>query len=658
MFTQENIPKIKEYFSSILSNYCLTNPGEISNVQFSECINLPLSLSNIFFDLFPSNENSIYKKKDLISEKLTEFFCGILKKDLNIIFEFLDCGNKGVIIKSDVKFIFRNFFVLYNKTDIGYDCLKNEIKKMFGSGKILLLNEFIEIIKKNEFLNLINIFWEYLENIKLFSNYYFYSNIIDNNFHLIIKKIELLCKDKEKKTEISFENISETDFESTQEKNDDNSLEFSSNYDNEENLGFKNSYLPKHIIQNRKLSYSFNDNISPYEENYGFEKCRKGKRRKTDNFFELNNQLNLKNYSDSNCYQSNFYCLVNNLYFLYKFIIYNGYIFYFKLDIDKIFKFGGIININVTHTKKISPITCHGINNSKFILYHSSIISHDYSDSLNTDIYSYNPLDIEQFSNEIMKYSKYRKYKLYYETLEEIGEGHFSHVYKCRNLINNQIYAVKIIDKDKIFEDDKNTPMIYWEKNIFNYIKYIPNKNIVSPIEYFENSTYIYFIYEYLEKGYLSEYNPKLLLGVSKGLLYLHKNNILHRDIKPKNILIGNDDEAKIIDFGLSKIQRKLDKAFDSYGSLSFMAPEIFSDRGYNDSCDVWSFGITMHNLKYINYPFDDSNSSVIRNNVMHDDIICEGNNYDDNIIKGCLIKNEFERFNIKDVVNKLEDIS
>ena len=658
MFTQENIPKIKEYFSSILSNYCLTNPGEISNVQFSECINLPLSLSNIFFDLFPSNENSIYKKKDLISEKLTEFFCGILKKDLNIIFEFLDCGNKGVIIKSDVKFIFRNFFVLYNKTDIGYDCLKNEIKKMFGSGKILLLNEFIEIIKKNEFLNLINIFWEYLENIKLFSNYYFYSNIIDNNFHLIIKKIELLCKDKEKKTEISFENISETDFESTQEKNDDNSLEFSSNYDNEENLGFKNSYLPKHIIQNRKLSYSFNDNISPYEENYGFEKCRKGKRRKTDNFFELNNQLNLKNYSDSNCYQSNFYCLVNNLYFLYKFIIYNGYIFYFKLDIDKIFKFGGIININVTHTKKISPITCHGINNSKFILYHSSIISHDYSDSLNTDIYSYNPLDIEQFSNEIMKYSKYRKYKLYYETLEEIGEGHFSHVYKCRNLINNQIYAVKIIDKDKIFEDDKNTPMIYWEKNIFNYIKYIPNKNIVSPIEYFENSTYSFFIYEYLEKGYLSEYNPKLLLGVSKGLLYLHKNNILHRDIKPKNILIGNDDEAKIIDFGLSKIQRKLDKAFDSYGSLSFMAPEIFSDRGYNDSCDVWSFGITMHNLKYINYPFDDSNSSVIRNKIMHDDYICEGNNYDDNIIKGCLIKNEFERFNIKDVVNKIEDIS
>ena len=62
--------------------------------------------------------------------------------------------------------------------------------------------------------------------------------------------------------------------------------------------------------------------------------------------------------------------------------------------------------------------------------------------------------------------------------------------------------------------------------------------------------------------------------------------------------------------------------------------------------------------LKYINYPFDDSNSSVIRNKIMHDDIICEGNNYDDNIIKGWLIKNEFERFNIKDVVNKLEEIS
>ena len=158
----------------------------------------------------------------------------------------------------------------------------------------------------------------------------------------------------------------------------------------------------------------------------------------------------------------------------------------------------------------------------------------------------------------------------------------------------------------------------YYEE-LKRQVENTPNKNIVSPIEYFENSTYIYLIYEYLEKGYLSEYNPKLLLGVSKGLLYLHKNNILHRDIKPKNILIGNDNEAKIIDFGLSKIQRKLDKSFDSYGSLSFMAPEIFSDRGYNDSCDVWSFGITMHNLKYSNYPFDDSNSSVIRNKIMHE---------------------------------------
>jgi len=657
MLNQENISKIKEYFSSILSNYCLTNPGEISNVQFSDCINLPLSLSNIFFEMFPSNESSIYKNKELIIEKLTEIFCGILKRDINTIFSILDCGNKGVIIKSDVKFIFRNFYILYNKTDNGFDFLKIEIKKMFGTGKILLLNEFLEIIKQNQYLNLINYLWEYLENIKLFSNYSFYSNIIDNNFHLIIKKLELICQDKEK-NENSFSNISQTDFDSTQEKYED-SLELSGNIENEYNhLGYSNSNLPKYMIQNRKLSYSFNENISPYEENYGFERFRKGKRRKTENCFEPNNQLNSMNYSYSNCYQSNFYCLVNNLYFIYKFIIYNGYIFYFKLDIDKIFKFGGIININVTHTKKISSIICHGINNTKYTLYQSSIISHDYADSLNTDIYSYNPFDIQQFSNEVMKYSKYRKYKLHYETLDEIGHGQFSHVYKCRNLSNNQIYAVKILDKDKIFEDDKNTTMIYWEKNIFNYIKYIPNKNIVTPIEYFENSSYIYFIYEYLEKGYLSENNPKLLLGVSKGLLYLHKNNILHRDIKPKNILIGNDNEAKIIDFGLSKIQRKLDKAFDSYGSLSFMAPEIFSDRGYNDSCDVWSFGITMYNLKYNNFPFDDSNSDVIRKKIIQDDFICDDNENYDEIIKMCLMKNEFNRFKIKDVVNKLEDIS
>ena len=168
MINQENISKIKEYFSSILSNYCLTNPGEISNVQFSDCINLPFSLSNIFFEMFPSNENSIYKNKELIIEKLTEIFCGILKRDINTIFNILDCGNKGVIIKSDVKFIFRNFYVLYNKTDNGFDYLKNDIKKMFGTGKILLLNEFIELMKQNQYSNLINYLWEYKIIFQLF----------------------------------------------------------------------------------------------------------------------------------------------------------------------------------------------------------------------------------------------------------------------------------------------------------------------------------------------------------------------------------------------------------------------------------------------------------------------------------------------------------
>ena len=243
--------------------------------------------------------------------------------------------------------------------------------------------------------------------------------------------------------------------------------------------------------------------------------------------------------------------------------------------------------------------------------------------------------DIEEFSLELKKYSNYKKFKNNYNILEKIGEGHFSEVYKVENLLeNNKIYAAKIIDKDNITDDNKNISMEIWEKNIFEYIKYVPNKNIVKSIEYFENSDNIYFIFEYLPDGPINSYNSEIIKEVYNGLLYLNKNGIIHRDIKAKNIIM-KDGHPFIVDFGLSKIQSKNTLCYESYGTLTYMAPEIFENYGYNHKCDVWSFGIMLHCLKYGDVPFDsddDDNEKIInkileekyekRNNTIYDDLI------------------------------------
>ena len=292
------------------------------------------------------------------------------------------------------------------------------------------------------------------------------------------------------------------------------------------------------------------------------------------------------------------------------------------------------------------------IEGSNPTLYKSSIVSHTCFDNLSTDIFSYEIKDIEEFSNEIKKYSNYKKFKNNYRILEKIGEGHFGDVYMIENLLeNNKIYAAKIIDKDNIIEDNKNISMEIWEKNIFYYIKYVPNENIVKSIEYFENSENIYFIFEYLPDGTLNSFDSKIIKEIYNGLLYLKKNGIIHRDIKAKNIIMKNG-HPYIIDFGLSKIQSKNSLCYESYGSLTYIAPEIFENYGYNHKCDVWSFGIMLHCLKYGDVPFnsEDDDREKIVYKILEEKYEKRNNTTYDDIIELCLEK----RFNDRKKINEL----
>lgn len=124
-------------------------------------------------------------------------------------------------------------------------------------------------------------------------------------------------------------------------------------------------------------------------------------------------------------------------------------------------------------------------------------------------------------------------------------------------------------------------------------------------------------VIEYMSRGNLETNNLKLsstekkqiLLDICSGLAYLHNRTprcVIHRDLKPNNILLNLSGRAKIADFGLSKFQQNHSDNFvmtGETGTYRYMAPEVVMHKEYNASVDIWSFGMIMF-FMYFHIPF------------------------------------------------------
>jgi serine/threonine protein kinase len=191
--------------------------------------------------------------------------------------------------------------------------------------------------------------------------------------------------------------------------------------------------------------------------------------------------------------------------------------------------------------------------------------------------------------------------------------GTYGEVQLMQNMSNNKLYAMKVIRKSLANEV---IPLKVLFREIMIH-KTLIHPNIVRLVDHFEDTTRIYIILEFVEKGSLFDLIRRkiklaeteaceILIQTCTGLNYLHEKEIIHRDIKPENILISKEDIVKICDFGWSTQGNSGKLTF--CGTLDYLSPEMINSEPHTTKMDVWALGILLYEMLHGSPPFRGKN--------------------------------------------------
>ncbi|GFY24220.1 hypothetical protein TNCV_1012721 [Trichonephila clavipes] len=212
----------------------------------------------------------------------------------------------------------------------------------------------------------------------------------------------------------------------------------------------------------------------------------------------------------------------------------------------------------------------------------------------------------------------------FYHLEKTIGKGNFAVVKLATHIITKTKVAIKIIDKTHLDED--NLKKILREIQI---MKMLHHPHIIALYQVMETERMIYLVTEYASGGEIFDHlvahgrmSEKQARHKFKQILtaikYCHERHVVHRDLKAENLLLDENMNIKIADFGFSNYYES-DKMLSTWcGSPPYAAPELFEGRQYNGpKADVWSLGVVLYVLVCGALPFDGSTLHSLRNRVL-----------------------------------------
>ena len=248
-----------------------------------------------------------------------------------------------------------------------------------------------------------------------------------------------------------------------------------------------------------------------------------------------------------------------------------------------------------------------------------------------------------------------------YEMLEEVGLGGMATVYKAKCNLLNRFVAVKVL-KDEFSKDAEFVKRFRAEAQS---AASLTHPNIVSVYDVGEENGVNYIVMEYLEgdtlkdlidkNGKLSnEQTLKFASQIASALEAAHSAKIIHRDIKPQNIvLVNNKTIAKVTDFGIAKMSSKdtITSSASTIGSVHYFSPEHAKGCYTDEKSDIYSLGVVMYEMATGVLPFNaDSPVTVALKQIQQvpespKEIVPSVSNMLNNIIMRCLEKNSIDRY-------------
>jgi len=215
----------------------------------------------------------------------------------------------------------------------------------------------------------------------------------------------------------------------------------------------------------------------------------------------------------------------------------------------------------------------------------------------------------------------------HYKILEKVGEGGMGEVYLAQDTKLNRRVALKFLPVQLASDGELKERF----KREAQAAAALNHPNIITIHEVAEYETRPFIAMEYVEGESLKDLISKkdlsinevldISLQISDGLAVAHRAGIIHRDIKPQNILMGKDGRVRICDFGLAKAKRDitLTQAGSTLGTIGYMSPEQAQGKGTDHRSDIFSLGVVLYEMITSQLPFKGEHDAATIHSIVND---------------------------------------
>ncbi|SJM81779.1 probable Spindle assembly checkpoint kinase [Zygosaccharomyces bailii] len=248
-----------------------------------------------------------------------------------------------------------------------------------------------------------------------------------------------------------------------------------------------------------------------------------------------------------------------------------------------------------------------------------------------------------------------------FELGKKLGKGKFGRVYCVKHKKTGFICAMKVMEKQEIVQYNVQKQF----RREVEIQSSLNHQNLTKLYGYFHDEKRVYLLMEYSVNGELYKllrsrgplndiYASHYIYQVADALDYMHQRNIIHRDVKPENVLIGFDNTVKLTDFGWSIISPRGVKRKTLCGTIDYLSPELINLKPYDDKVDVWALGVLAYELVTNAPPFEEDTKDLTCKRIVKGDLRFPSHVSSDaqDLITQLLRHNSQDRISLRDVKN------